>query len=305
MVDYVEQALNGLSDPIAEYLQLRFTRLLPLMLRWAEQINQASAIDATPPSEVAALIGQAAELAIGIDLAEDLPESAVWLAEPDAQRLMELVVRAEPNDASPPPSPPAPSDSEELAQRLMRLAQAKELVFQLESTGPADSALVRRLVEDLHHPQLMPFAPGWRYLGPVLDAYFNRGRSQLRDLGTAVIVGHRFAGGFAICDMVIGEALIDIKCVAEPVSHLIDCVHQLLRYTLLDVNDELGIRQAGIYLARHSLLLVEPVDALLAELTGDARAALAELREEFAQVAEPQVMAFAAMRAKARNPNAS
>lgn len=92
-MDYVEAALNGLGDPIEEYLQLRFTRLLPLVLRWAEQINQASAVDAIPSSDVAALIGQAIELAIGIDLAEGLPESAVWLSELDARRLLALALR--------------------------------------------------------------------------------------------------------------------------------------------------------------------------------------------------------------------
>jgi hypothetical protein len=304
MVDYVEQARNGLSDPIAEYLHLRFTQLLPLILRWAGQINQASAVDAVPASDVAALIGQAAELAIGIDLAGRLPEPAAWLAEPDARRLLELAVRAQPDGADPPASGLlAPADDEELAQRLVRLAQTKELMFRLESAGPADRERARRFIDDLHHPQLFSCAPGWRYLRPVLDAYFSQGRCLLRALGTTAVVGHRFADGFAVCDIVVGNALIDIKCVTEPVSHLIDWIHQLLRYALLDSADELGIRRAGIYLARHAVLLAEPIDALLVELTGDTEVTLAALREEFEQVAAPQIAAFAAMRVRAHTPN--
>lgn len=305
-MDYVEAALNGLGDPIEEYLQLRFTQLLPLVLRWAEQINQASAVDAIPSSAVAALIGQAIELAIGIDLAEGLPESAVWLSELDARRLLALALRVPSSVADSPELwqfPPVEND--ELAQRLVRLAQTKELVFRLEATGPVDQSQARRLVEDLHHPHLFAYAPGWRYLLSVLDVYFAHGRTELHSLGRAVAVGHRFADGFAVCDLIVGDALIDIKCVTAPTSHLIDWIQQLLRYILLDFTDQLGIRRAGIYLARHALLLTEPVDALLVELTGDAAVTLAVLREEFAQVAAPQIAGYAAMRAKSRTPSAS
>ena len=300
MADVVEQALNGLSDPIAEYLQLRFPQLLPVMLRWAEQLHGATAVDMPPPSDVAPLVGLATELAIGIDLADRLPGPSMMLADVDAGRLLELVRRTRPSsldtvvDAL-----PVPAEREELAQRLVRFAQAQELIFRLESAGPPDTAQVRRLVDDLHHPQLFSFAPGWRFLRPVLDAYFTTGRQLLGALGTPVVVGHRFGGGFAVCDLVVGHALIDIKCVTQPVAHLVDWIDQLLRYVLLDFADELGIRRTGIYFARHALLLTEPIDSLLAEITGDAGTTLGELREEFVRVATPQTTAFAAMRARA------
>ncbi|WP_194897205.1 hypothetical protein [Catenulispora pinisilvae] len=304
MADVVEQALNGLSDPIVEYLHLRFPQLLPVMLRWAGQLNEATAIDLLPPSDVAPLVGVAAELAIGIDLADGLSEFSAWLTEADAGRLLELVRGATPSSLDTAVSAsPLPVGSEELAQRLVRLAQAQEAIFRLQSSGPADVAQARRLVDDLHHPQLFSFAPGWRFLRPVLDAYFTRGWRPLRALGVPVVVGHRFAEGFVVCDLVVGDALIDIKCVTQPASHLVDWIHQLLKYTLLDFTDELGIRRVGIYFARHTLLLTEPIDALLFELTGDTGATVGALREEFARVAAPQIAHFAAVRAKVRTPN--
>lgn len=306
MADVVERALNGLSDPIVEYLQLRCPRLLPVMLRWAGQLNGVTAVDMPPPSDVAPLVGLAAELAIGIDLADGLPGSSMMLADVDAGRLLELVRRTRPSSLDAAVAAlPEPGESEELAQRLVRFAQAQEVMFRLESAGPADVAQLRRLVDDLHHPQLFSFAPGWRFLRPVLDAYFTTGRQALRALGTPVVVGHRFADGFAVCDLVVGDALIDIKCVTQPLSHLVDWIDQLLRYILLDFADELGIRRTGIYFARHALLLTEPIGALLAEITGDACTTLGELREEFARVATPQIVAFAAMRARAHSSNTS
>lgn len=304
MADVVEQALNGLSDPIVEYLHLRFPHLMPVILRWAGQLNEATAIEIPPPSNVAPFLGRAAELAIGIDLADGLLESSA-LTEVDASRLLELVRRARPGSlSSPVPELSVPAESEELAQRLVRLAQAQEAIFRLESAGPADAAQVRRLVDGLHHPQLFSFAPGWRFLRPVVDVYFTRGRQALQALGTPVVVGHRFVDGFAVCDLVVGDALLDIKCVAQPASHLVDWIHQLLRYILLDFTDELGIRRAGIYFARHGLLTAEPIDGLLVELVGDAAVKAGGLREEFARVAAPQIAAFAAMRARARTPSA-
>jgi hypothetical protein len=121
---------------------------------------------------------------------------------------------------------------------------------------------------------MISFAPGWRFLRPVLDAYFTTGRQELRALGTPVVVGHRFAGGFAVCDLVVGDALIDIKCVTQPVAHLVGWIDQLLRYVLLDFADELGIRRTGIYFARHALLLTEPIDALLARVVVASRMAV-------------------------------
>jgi len=120
-----------------------------------------------------------------------------------------------------------------------------------------------------------------------------------RALGHAApVFVHHWADG----DVLLGDGrastLLDVKTVlrTDNGERAARWLWQLLGYAWLDTADQWRIRTAGLYLARHGVLLTWPVDDLAARLLGDQggfgrRRRLASARAEFLDVAHRALFA--------------
>jgi hypothetical protein len=106
-------------------------------------------------------------------------------------------------------------------------------------------------------------------------------------LGQPAILNPTFAGSRAIggadADLIVDGCLIDIKSGRQPRIEPRE-LRQLAGYLLLDADDALCIRSAGIYKARYGVLVSWPIEEFVARLTGAATLPLAALRAEFRQL---------------------
>jgi hypothetical protein len=97
-----------------------------------------------------------------------------------------------------------------------------------------------------------------------------------------VVCGPTFAGsnlvGGADADVIAGGLLVDIKATVCPERAKLEMFRQLLGYLLLDTDDRYQLTGAGIFLARHGVLIDWPLPKLLA-LAG-ATLPLDELRAQ-------------------------
>jgi hypothetical protein len=98
------------------------------------------------------------------------------------------------------------------------------------------------------------------------------------------ILNPTFAGssdvGGADADFIVDGCLIDIKTTKQSAVEA-NWLRQIAGYLLLDYQDSYQIRQVGLYMTRHGLLLSWPVDLFLQTMTGDPSASVAALRQEF------------------------
>ena len=108
-------------------------------------------------------------------------------------------------------------------------------------------------------------------------------------LEASFILNPTFTGsgdvGGADADMVVDGCLIDIKTTKNPKVES-NWLYQIVGYLLLDYDDSLAMRSAGIYMARQGELLRWPADELLVALTNDSTATLVALRKEFRSICE-------------------
>lgn len=99
--------------------------------------------------------------------------------------------------------------------------------------------------------------------------------------------GPVFATHWADGDLLVGDTLLDVKTVmrADHPDRTGRWLWQILAYAWLDTaGDRYRIRAAGLYLARHGVLLRWDVDELAARLLGDRRA-VSTARREFLEIA--------------------
>jgi hypothetical protein len=80
--------------------------------------------------------------------------------------------------------------------------------------------------------------------------------------------------------------LLDVKTIirVDRLERTAQCLHQLVGYAWLDIRDRYRIRQVGLYLARHGVLLTWPLEELADRLLG-GRMPCAEAQREFVRVA--------------------
>jgi hypothetical protein len=98
------------------------------------------------------------------------------------------------------------------------------------------------------------------------------------------IAGPVFVPHWADGDLVIGDTLIDVKTIASvrDTHRITRWLHQLLGYAWLDGPDRYGIRDVGLYLARHGVLLTWSVERFAHTLTGTTDSVgLTRIRDEF------------------------
>lgn len=104
------------------------------------------------------------------------------------------------------------------------------------------------------------------------------------------ICGPGFAGsgsvGGADTDMIVEGCLYEVKTTKAPRDKLVDSLRQLLGYVLLDWLDDYKLERVGLYFARQGKRMSWPLAELVWEVTGDANATLAGLRDDFRRAAE-------------------
>ncbi len=84
------------------------------------------------------------------------------------------------------------------------------------------------------------------------------------------VAGPVFVPHWADGDLLCGETLLDVKTVItlRDRDRIASWLHQLLLYAWLDEHDRHGIRNVGLYLARHGALITWPLDEFEAVIAG-------------------------------------
>ncbi len=104
----------------------------------------------------------------------------------------------------------------------------------------------------------------------------------------AAVLNPMFAGsvdfGGADADLIIENCLIELKTTTKPNFERKGLLYQLLGYVLLDYEDEYGLEEVGVYLARRGLLIRWQLESLLETIAEQAR--LPELRTGFKKAVE-------------------
>lgn len=156
---------------------------------------------------------------------------------------------------------PGPVLSGNLGRQIKRAKDAVDLMFGIDESLLFDIERMRDCVNPLIDQWNQEIADGQRYV------------PNPRFLGSAAVGG-------ADADWAVGDLLVDLKS-TEKITNpwLRETLFQLLGYTLLDLDDSLGIRRVGILLPRQPFFTVWSVGELL---NRDADEALPQLREEFA-----------------------
>jgi hypothetical protein len=151
--------------------------------------------------------------------------------------------------------------SGELGRRIKRVKNAADLMLSIDEPLLFDVARMRNAVEPLLVKWSRDVEDGGFY---VPNPGF---------LGSSAVGG-------ADADWVVGDTLVDLKTREEITNPWIrDTLFQLLGYTLLDLDDSLGIRKVGILLPRQPYFAVWTLEDLLQE---DADEALPSLRSDLA-----------------------
>jgi hypothetical protein len=126
-------------------------------------------------------------------------------------------------------------------------------------------------------------------LETLWHSYVTRGHPTMARLGGPRVIRPVFDEAFAIGDLVLGGALVDVKAYLEPASSMGAFVDQLLGYVLCDVEDRFAIRSIGIYLAWQGELLHLSLDTVLSLASGQPSFDLRAARQVFQQQIAPAV----------------
>lgn len=107
--------------------------------------------------------------------------------------------------------------------------------------------------------------------------------------GANAVYGPEFAGSADVdgadADLIVSGCLYDVKTTVNPRDRLAATVRQLVGYVLLDWKDEYNLQHAGFYYSRQGRRMSWPLKNIIEEITGDPKATLGGLREDFREVA--------------------
>ncbi|MGW1682083.1 hypothetical protein [Saccharopolyspora sp. NPDC002376] len=129
-------------------------------------------------------------------------------------------------------------------------------------------------------------------LGKAWAQYVVQGREAFHELGDRVLVAPEIASGFGTGDLVVGDALVDIKLTRESAPPVDKWLRQLLGYLLLDWDDVLRIETLAVYAGWQGLMLSCPVNELLTAASSGPTPTLDALREEFRAALRPDFASF-------------
>lgn len=135
------------------------------------------------------------------------------------------------------------------------------------------------LMMSIEDPLILDIAQMHRSLTPLLEEWDEAISHGVRYTPNPSFLGSVAVGG-ADADLAISDLLVDFKTREEITNPwLRDSLFQLLGYTLLDLDDSLGIRRVAILLPRQPYIAIWTLDDLFGR---NADEVLPELREEFA-----------------------
>lgn len=294
------QAANP-SSTLRRFLDTHLPTRHAISERWLPDLTAARWF-AIPVDGDPSLLGLAAEMRLGLDLA-DRPaywDRLAFLPADHCTELLEAAGFASPDDDSADARtedptlrtwnrvahPVAMGEAERAAlAAVLEAACWDELAHKYGHVWSVQKcrllpAVQRQHLRDLgHEPEqdtslIDALAHVWR-------GYQTHGRAPLHRLGRRVLLDPEIVSGFARADLVVGRTLVDIKCYAAPAEHLAHWLDQLLGYLLLDHGNSLCIDRVAVYCVWQATLLTEPVDGLLRPATRGAAPKLALLRDEF------------------------
>ena len=108
-------------------------------------------------------------------------------------------------------------------------------------------------------------------------------RAESAECGTS-FTGSAFVGG-ADADLTLDGCLYDVKTTMTPRRNLPFDLRQLIGYTLLDWNDELGLKRVGFSFSRQGKWMSWQLEDVIRRTTGNPTATLKGVREQFRRVA--------------------
>ncbi|GAA0521630.1 hypothetical protein GCM10011581_12280 [Saccharopolyspora subtropica] len=258
-------------------------------------------------------VGRAFELRIGLDLGHH-PEPAELLSYLPPDRYVELLTSVGMERKSGCASRAAGATSEPLLWEWERVPgnSESECVDEEKEQGALTTCLDLMEVSGLAHKH-----PDWSVerrrfwfitntedrslgedpeardaLGKAWARYAGQARETFRDMGAPVLVAPEIAGGFGIADLVVGDALVEVKITTRPVPPVDEWLRQVLGYLLVDWDDVLGISTLVVYAGWQGVMLTCTVKELLAAASSGTTPRLAELREEFRAAVRPDFATF-------------
>lgn len=172
------------------------------------------------------------------------------------------------------------SEAERVLDRYCITLSYFEQVFRSHSylQGPLMQPAVKRSVEEL---LAIPQQAWIDDMGTLFNVFYDHYQHLLSLPHT---LNPNFAGsgdvGGADADLVVDGCLIDIKTSISPQLKA-DYLYQLAGYLLLDYDDRLQMNAVGIYMARQGMLIRWTVPEFLQVLTGDSRADLKTIQQQF------------------------
>lgn len=119
------------------------------------------------------------------------------------------------------------------------------------------------------------------------DSYLQHGRERLlarrgQKVGNDKVgVAPVLADGFATADLIVGRTLLDVKVWYDPAPYLAKALNQVLGYLLLDRLDRHRLDAIGVYLGWQAVLLAADITQVLGCASPGAAPSLDELRDQF------------------------
>lgn len=298
----IEKQARNPSSTLCSFLDLHLPQRTTITKQWAQQLSALPPPDITLEPDDSQWLGKAAELRIGLDLAD---EPGYWdvlsfLPADWCTSLLTSSGYAPKNFAHLPDGrtsdpllrswtrvgrPTSRDDHQEQTLHLcLHAAEMDPVAHQWDDRHQADFR--RSIFLSLHDVRTTDSVPA--HSGPLIDAfadlwtrYLQCGREQLDKSGQRVLMAPHLAPGFAIADLVLDSTLVEIKTVLDPVRDLDIYLNQVLGYALLDQWDILNLDVIAVYFSRQAVALAQPIAEVLIAATPGTTPTLADLRAQF------------------------
>ena len=265
----------------------------PFIRPWMKALQRRAYTTTMPATRAPHLIGAAIEIRIGLDLAQVLPYVDLVTAITSAAG--RDTIRALGYE------PPPGSDEDLTAWRKVAApndhglsndhdhqVRAATLCWQMayiESIAHVLSKTALGTPDNLTafwtqvHPD--PPTESVDVLLGLWRKYHGAARSTLTGFGEPTTIRPSFANRFAVGDLLLGNTLIEVKCELRPEASLARTLRQVVACALADSDDELSIKNVGVYHAYEGSLIHWPLEEVLKGLCATGHASLAELRARF------------------------
>jgi hypothetical protein len=286
-------ALDDPTNPVNAFFDEHLPHHEPLIRSWAMTLQRRAYRKSKAASGAPHLIGAAIEIRIGFDLAQVLPYG-------DLAAALSLTAGLDAISALG-YEPPAGGDVESTWHKLASVndrdlsndhdqqVAAAALCWQMayiESIAHALSKTELNNADNLaafwNQVRIEPSSEAIDVLLGLWRQYLGTARSTLAGFGEPVTIRPSFANRFAVGDLLLGHTLIEVKCELRPEASLTRTLRQVLACALADSDDEMSIKNIGVYHAYEGSLVHWPLTQALQGLAATGHASLTELRARFA-----------------------